>query len=420
MKVDENHRKRTLWLCGTLHALTHLYHVALIPLYLLIRKDFQLASDGQTTFLVTAMGIAYFLPSYPMGMLADRVSRKKLLGVGLAINGLGFVGLAYAPSYKWALICLALAGFGGSFYHPAATAMVARLFPTGTGKALGLTGIGASVGFFVGPIYSGWRAETAGWRAPVLELGILGLLSAAMFAWLAEEKTSRPPIRQSTIPEKLFPTPALWLFFIASSLAFSLRDFAGGGMGSLSSLFLQRAHGFSPKMTGLALSAIFLASAVSNPLFGGLSDRGRIRWAGFMLVMAAAMVALFPRLPESGLIPALAIYGFFFLASYPIVEAALMESVPDAVRGRVFGFFITVTGLVGNLSHWMVGNWVRGLGENANSHHHYYPIYGLLSLFVLLALTGLPCLHAIRKREAMQNVWATVSSTSSVLRHPSA
>ena len=104
MKVDENHGKRTLWLCGALHALTHIYQVALIPLYLLIRKDFQLASDGQTTFFVTVMGLAYALPSYPMGMLADRVSRKKLLGIGLAINGLGFVGLAYAPSYGWALI----------------------------------------------------------------------------------------------------------------------------------------------------------------------------------------------------------------------------------------------------------------------------------------------------------------------------
>jgi MFS family permease len=191
-------------------------------------------------------------------------------------------------------------------------------------------------------------------------------------------------------------------------------------MGSLSSLFLQRAHGFSPKTTGLALSGLFLASAVSNPLFGGLSDRGRVRWAGFMLVMAAAMMALFPRLPQFALIPALAIYGFFFLANYPIVEAALMESVPDAVRGRVFGLFITVGGLVGNLSHWMVGNWVRGLGENARSPSHYYPIYGLLSLLVLLAMTGLPCLHAIRKREAQESVMGRVISTSSVLRHPSA
>src|SRR5205085_4365368 len=133
--------------------------------------------------------------SYPMGILADRLNRKTLLGAGLAINALGFVGLALAPNYPCALAAVALAGFGGSFYHPAATAMVARLFPVGTGKALGLAGIGASVGFFMGPIYAGWRAGAlepvlgaAAWLRPVLELGILGLLATAAFVWLADNE----------------------------------------------------------------------------------------------------------------------------------------------------------------------------------------------------------------------------------------
>ena len=81
--------------------------------------------------------------------------------------------LAFAPNYGWAVAALVIAGIGGSFYHPAATAMVARLYPVGTGRALGLIGIGASVGFFAGPIYSGWRATmlepllgAAAWRRP--------------------------------------------------------------------------------------------------------------------------------------------------------------------------------------------------------------------------------------------------------------
>jgi hypothetical protein len=69
------------------------------------------------------------------------------------------------------------------------------------------------------------------------------------------------------------------------------------------------------------------------------------------------------------------------------------------VRGRVFGFFITVGGLLGNLSHWLVGKWVKGLGAHAVEPTAYFPIYGLLALFVVLSLVGLPCLHAIRKRE---------------------
>ena len=89
------------------------------------------------------MMLSYFLPGYPMGVLADRFSRKKLLGLGLAINGLGFIGLALAPSYPLALASVVIAGFGGSFFHPAATALIARLYPVNTGRALGLIGIGA-------------------------------------------------------------------------------------------------------------------------------------------------------------------------------------------------------------------------------------------------------------------------------------
>src|SRR5437879_1115496 len=179
MNSDKNHKTRTLWLSGVLHAFTHLYQVALMPLYLLIQADLHLQSVGQATLLLTVMMAAYFVPSYPMGVLADRMSRKDLLCVGLALNGLGFVALAIAPSYAWALGAVALAGFGGSFYHPAATAMVARLFPVGTGKALGLVAIGASAGFFAGPIYAGWRVgmlePTLGaraWRWPIAELGV--------------------------------------------------------------------------------------------------------------------------------------------------------------------------------------------------------------------------------------------------------
>src|SRR5207249_11086151 len=396
-----NHKVRTLWLCGALHAFTHIYHVALMPLYLPIQRDLQLAGVEQATLLVTLMMIAYFVPSYGMGVLADRLSRKKLLATGLMINGLGYLGLSFAPNYRWALLCVVIAGFGGSFYHPAATAMIARLFPVGTGKALGLTGVGASVGFFISPIYAGWRAETAGWRAPVFEFGALGILMAALFVCLAQDEPGPAEShRRAVIREKLFPTPSLWAFFVVvMSFLFGMRDFTGSSMGSLGSLFMQNAYGFNLKETGVALSAIFLASVVSNPLFGHLSDRGRIRWTCAVLLVAVVLVGIFPRVPAQWLIPTFALYGFFFLASYPMVEAALMESVPDAVRGRAFGFFITLAGLIGNLSHWMAGNWVKSLGADAHSTRAYYPLYGQLALLLLLSLLGLPCLHAIRKRE---------------------
>ena len=90
------HRARTLWLTGVLHAFTHLYQAVLLPLYLLIQKDFQLASVGRVTLLVTVMLAACFGPSYPAGILADRLNRKKLLAFGLALNGTAFAALGLA------------------------------------------------------------------------------------------------------------------------------------------------------------------------------------------------------------------------------------------------------------------------------------------------------------------------------------
>jgi len=402
---DARHRIRTLTLVSVLHAFTHLYQVALMPLYLPIQKTFKLESVGSATFLVTLMMLSYFLPSYPMGVLADRVSRKKLLGLGLAINGLGFIGLALAPSYPLALASMVVAGFGGSFFHPAATALTARLFPSNMGRALGLIGIGAGAGFFLGPIYSGWRATQSGdWRTPVLELGVLGLVGAGAFLWFAEDTPPSPAddARRKARGEKLFGTPVAALLFVAAAFAFCLRDFTGSGMGSLGSLFLQNAHGFTVQQTGVALSGIFLASIISNPLFGHLSDRGRKRWACLVHGIAATIIAFFPHLPggqHRWFFVVFMAYGFFFMASYPIVEAGVMHAVHDSVRGRAFGLWITIGGLLGNLSHWLVGHWVAGFGARAAQPETYYPLYTTLALLLVASLIGLPCLQAVQRHE---------------------
>ena len=404
MRNDSSHKVRTLTLVSVLHAFTHVYQVALMPLYLPIQKSFHLDSVGSATFLVTLMMLSYFLPSYVMGVMADRFSRKKLLGLGLAVNGLGFIGLALAPSYPLALASVVVAGFGGSFFHPAATALIARLYPANTGRALGLIGIGAGAGFFVGPIYAGWRAAQSGdWRAPVLELGILGVICAALFQWLSDDTptvVTAPHERQRA--EKIFGSPAAAAFFVAAALAFCLRDFTGSGMGSLSSLFLQNAHGFSVQQTGVALSGIFVGTVISLPLFGHLSDRGRKRWACLVHTLAALVIAFLPHLPgeKSQLFFfVLMAYGFFFMASYPIVEAGVMLAVHDSVRGRAFGLWIMIGGLLGSLSHWMIGHVVEGFGSRASQPESFYTTYAVLACLLMLSLVGLPCLQAVQRRE---------------------
>lgn len=409
MNSPHGHRGRTLCLCAILHVFTHLYQVVLLPLYLMLvaDKSFAISTVEQATLLVTVLMLSYFIPAYPVGVLADRFSKRKLLALGLAINSAAFIGLALAKSYPQALLWMVLSGFGGSFYHPAATALIARLFPEAPGRALGINGMGASAGFFLGPLYSGWRGMADGWRAPILEVGIAGVIFAVVFFLLADEEPAHEPrpggaAKPAHSDDRMFPSAALFLLFLGAAFAFSLRDFTGSCMGSLGSLYLQKAHSLNAEITGGMLSTIFLASAISNPLFGGLSDRGVGRWTVFALLVAAATVLFFPYTPAPYATFVFPFYGFFFMATYPMVEGALMNAVPHQVRGRIFGLFITIGGILGNLAHWAAGAFVKQLGPRATQPESYYAAYAVMAGFLVLAILGVPCLKALRRREAAE------------------
>ncbi|HON07813.1 MAG TPA: MFS transporter [Verrucomicrobiota bacterium] len=399
--MNYKHKNRTLWLATILHCFTHLYMVALIPLYVLIKNDFKLSSIGQVTLLVTLQMMGYFLPGIYIGKLADKFSRTTLLSIGLFINSAAFILLGLSPSYGLAICSVILAGFGGSFYHPAAISLISKLYPNSTGAALGICGIGSGVGFFIGPLYSGWRAATAGnWRMPMIELGIAGLIMCIVFVLLAEKDKPQANLNVKTLnpPIQIFNSYKIWIMFIVACILFSLRDFTSGGMTSLTSLYLQNAHSWSSKQTGIALSMISLASAISSPLFGYLSDKNRYSWTVMVLIIASILIFIFPYLRASNYILVLVIYGFFFMASFALIEAALMQSFDDSIRGRIYGVFLTICCFIGNMAHWVVGKWVETLGNSATSPIAYQRFYLILSVFVLISLLGLPLLESIRRR----------------------
>jgi FSR family fosmidomycin resistance protein-like MFS transporter len=385
----------TLLQVTLLHLWTHVYHVALLPLYLPLARDLGLGGVDQATLLVSLLMGAYFLPSYAMGLLADRWGRKPMLVWGLLVNATGFIALSRSHSLGTAAASVILAGLGGSSFHPAATALVARLYPTAPGRAFGWFGIGASLGFFLGPLYSGWRAASVGWRQTLLEMGVGGVVTALGFAWRAVEPPAAP-VRPGT-PDRKAQLRLPWGWLLVMAMAFALRDFAGAGNGTLSSLYLQTVHGDSIQSAGGVLSLVFLASAVSNPLVGHWSENSRLRWVASLLPIAAGCLVALAWVPRAAFPATLMTFGFFFMSTYPIIEAALMESVPDAVRGRVFGLFITVGGLVGNLSHWLIGRWVESLGNRASEAASFRSMFGALALGILIPLAVLPLFRRLRE-----------------------
>jgi len=184
-------------------------------------------------------------------------------------------------------------------------------------------------------------------------------------------------------------------------LVFSLRDLGALGVHSLTSLFLQRAHGYREAVVGLYLGLTSLTGVVANPMFGVLSDNPyRLRWAAGLLGTAGFAAAAIPWMPARGVLPALMTYGFCLFATYPVLEAALAESVPDELRGRLFGLFIAVGGIIGNLSPWLAGLITDFLGPRAITPLAYVPSFALLGATIATASSGLFLLRWARRVNA--------------------
>ncbi|MBI3920395.1 MAG: MFS transporter [Armatimonadetes bacterium] len=402
--LTSSERRTTLILVTALHAFTHLYPCALLPLYLLIKKDLHLSGVAPATLLVSVMSMFYCFSGLPLGRLADRVSRKKLLTVGLFFNGLAYVFISVAPNYLTVLLGLIGAGIAGGFYHPAASGLVFGLYPKSKGKAVGLAGTGAAFGFFLGPAYAGWRGQIAGWRAPCLELGLAGMVVAILFAFLAREvpivPISSEQTHETTAAIRKILGRIVWI-----GVAFSLRDFGGIGVATLTSLFLQNVHDLNKSQTGFILGLMSLPAIVANPLLGVLSEgRHRLRWLTGLLVFSGVGAMLIPWMPRGGVVPLLLCYQFLLLATYPVMESAFADVIPDALRGRVSGVYFTAAGILGNFAPWTMGRVTDLLKQSAHAAPAYIPAYATLGLVTFISTVGVHLIHRLKHSSAVEVV----------------
>ncbi len=194
----------TLALATILHAFTHAYAVLLVPLYLLVCADLHLKLVSSVSLIVTLYGLVYSLGSYPAGVMADRLNRKALLGIGLLGNALAITLMGLTRQYEMLIVLGILAGLFGTIFHPAANALAPAHYPKNPGMAIGLLGMGSGLGFFVGPQFAGWRAQSAHWQwgmiaqwqKPCIELGVAGIIFGVIFLLFARE--ARPKSRSAS------------------------------------------------------------------------------------------------------------------------------------------------------------------------------------------------------------------------------
>jgi MFS family permease len=378
----------TLVLLVVLHSFTHAYAVILVPLYLLMKADLQLGGVKAAALVVTVYGVVYNFGSYAAGMLADRLDRRLILGIGLIGNAAAVAGLGLTRNYEFILLLAVAAGLFGTLFHPAANGLVCAHYPKNPGMAIGLLGIGSGIGFFSGPQFSGWRAERATWQwghisqwqKPCVELGIAGAIFGLLFLLLGAE--TREPHHATGVKMGRKLSRAV----VALSAVLGWRDFAATATISLASIYLQRACGKSVEETGLIVGSMMLLGTVANPL-GVFLSPGPRRLPALTLVciVGGAILATTPLWPVWAVLIPLAGFQTLQLGSYAISDAATLERVSPSVRGRVVGVYLTLAGTLGALSPWFVGFWTDHLGPRAGQTHSYLALFALLGAMMWIA-----------------------------------
>ncbi|MFE1870072.1 MFS transporter, partial [Streptomyces sp. NPDC059496] len=122
-------------------------------------------SDGGTTWVVNAYGLAFGALLLAGGRAGDLLGRRRVLLAGLAVFAGASLAAGLAGSPGLLIAARAVQGVGAAAVAPAALALAMNLFPSGPGRgrALGVWGAVSGAGGAGGVLLGGVLTQAWGW-----------------------------------------------------------------------------------------------------------------------------------------------------------------------------------------------------------------------------------------------------------------
>jgi MFS family permease len=169
----------------------------------IIKSEFNLR-DADIGTLASAFLLVYTLAAVPAGLLADRVSRSRVVAAGVGVWSVASAASAFAGGFGALFASRAAVGVGEASYYPAGTALLSAYFPLrlrarimsrwGAGQLLGM-----ALAFALSALFVHLFGASLGWRAAFLVAGLPGLALAALM-WLIPDQPLRGASRGATLP----------------------------------------------------------------------------------------------------------------------------------------------------------------------------------------------------------------------------
>jgi MFS family permease len=338
-----------------------------------VKADLSLTDIHISLLQGLAFGLFYATVGLPLGLTADRTSRRTLIIAGVTVWSLATIGGGLAQSFAPLFVSRLLVGLGEAALAPAAISLIADLFPPDRrGRPISIFLIGQAIanGLAISITSLIVAAAAAGkfahvpllshlppWRIAFVCCGLMGFLVVAAML------TTREPQRQS-LSQQIGVAAQIRLnidylsrnraVFVPLYLGFALCFLAGYAGAGWAPAMLMRGFGATSVQIGKWLGPLSMLFSVVGPTIGGiLVDRYARRGNDMaklvilsiapLCVIPSALAVFAPNLASAVVLVASS--GAVFAIVGTTMFALLQVIVPPDMRG----VSVALTGLVNTI-----------------------------------------------------------------------
>ncbi|MBO1074928.1 MFS transporter [Roseomonas marmotae] len=205
-----NSALRQIVFINAAHGITHYSLLILATAVLgMVQQDGTLFGGeyGPVLALGTAMFVLYGVCALPMGWLADRLGRHRLMLIFFIGTGGCMAASGLVSSPFWLAVMLGAMGAFAAIYHPVGTAMLVEAAGDRVGRAVGVNGVFGNLGVAAAPVVTAFLAQAAGWRAAFIVPGLICLVVGLLY--LRERPVAGAAAAAAARPFPVIPRPVV-------------------------------------------------------------------------------------------------------------------------------------------------------------------------------------------------------------------
>ena len=339
-------------------------------------------SKSAVGLALTGMWAVYALLQFPSGVVADRIGDYRVIALSLALTFLGSLLVALSPTFTLFGCFVVLLGAGAGLYFVVGTSMLTKEFRQ-RGQVLGVHSAAGPAAGLVTPALAASVAVRYGWRPALLVGAALALPVLAVFVWRVRpvngpDRSARegPAVAASVVALLKRPS-VLYMTFIGAATAYTWQSFT-----AFFPTFLVEYRGFGLANAGLIFGVVFGLSAVTQPLYGRLSDRAA-RGTVLALVLSLAAIGFGTLVVTDRFLVTVLGVGLLGLGFGwgGVFQSRFMDLFTDEQRGTAYGLVRTIYMFLGALGPVVTGTLADVLG--------WAVAFGVVGAFLLAAVLAI-------------------------------